>query len=100
MSVELAPEAPHIKLPPMADLIYAAELKPALIEALDTQRSLTIDAGDVQNITSPCLQILAAAVKSFSEQGGLSLSITRPSPAFLGAVKTLALGDALNLGEA
>lgn len=99
MSVELAPEAPHIKLPPIADLIYAADLKPALVEAMDTNRSLTVDAGEVQNITSPCLQVLVAGMKSFAERGELTLTITRPSPAFLEAATTLAIVDALKLGE-
>lgn len=99
MSVELAPEAPHIKLPPIADLIYAAELKPALVEAMDTHRSLTIDASEVQNVTSPCLQVLVAGVRSFSERDGLSLTIAGPSPAFLEAATTLAIRDALKLGE-
>jgi len=99
MSIDLAPEAPHFRLPPIADLIYAAELKPALAEALDTHRSLEIDAGEVQNITSPCLQILVAAVKSFAERDGFSLTIVRPSPAFQEAVNTLAIGEALKLGE-
>lgn len=99
MSVELAPEALHLRLPPIADLIYAAELKPALAEALDTNRSLEIDAGEVQNVTSPCLQILVAGMKSFAERDGLQLTITKPSPAFLEAAKTLAIGEALKLGE-
>jgi anti-anti-sigma regulatory factor len=89
--------ASQVRLPPIADLTYAGDLKALLIEALNTGQSLEIDASEVQSITSPCLQILVAAVKTFSQAPGLAVNFSNPSAAFVQAAATLALGDALGL---
>lgn len=65
-------------LAPVLDLTAAADLKQALLEA---GSGATIDASAVQRITSPCLQILAAAV-----QGG-----ARMAPASAALVETAAV---------
>jgi len=98
MSLELTTQGtPQVRLPPIADLTYAADLKALLIEALDTGKGLEIDAGDVQSITSPCLQVLVAAARSFKEAQGISLTFVKPSAAFSEAATILAIGDALGL---
>jgi anti-anti-sigma regulatory factor len=98
MSLELTSQgAAQVRLPKIADLTYAADLKALIIEALDTGKGLEIDASEVHSITSPCLQILVAAATSFREMPGISLAFSKPSAAFSLAAKTLAIGDVLGL---
>ena len=86
---------PQIALPPVADLGYAATLKATLVEALDLRTGLDVDAGEVQRITAPCLQILVAAAKSFGEAGGPPLTFSKASPEFWEAAKLLAIAGVL-----
>jgi anti-anti-sigma regulatory factor len=79
---------PQIALPPVVDLAYAPTLKTTLVAALDRQSGLDIDAGAVQRITTPCLQILAAAAKSF-EKCGARLTISKKSAGFCEAASVL-----------
>jgi anti-anti-sigma regulatory factor len=98
MSLELTSQgAAQVRLPRVADLTYAANLKALILEALDKGQDLEIDASEVHSITSPCLQILVAAAKSFREVPGISLGFSQPSAAFSLAATTLAIGDVLGL---
>jgi len=58
---------------------------------------MTIDASQVQRVSSLCLQVLAAGVRAFVAAGGAALTIANPSSAFLDTVSVLGLKDALGL---
>ena len=92
---------PGLLLPPIVDLAYASQLKAVLVEALDLGKGLVVDAGEVQRISTPCLQVLAAAAKSFALAGeaSLALVISEASEAFSDAVTTLAISSEFTLKE-
>ncbi len=102
MMAELAPPGegtPHLALPAVLDLTTGAELKRELESALVKGCGLHIDAGQVQRVTSPCLQILAAAVKGFVEAGGPTLRFGAVSPEFWETVSTLGLDEMFGIKE-
>ncbi|MGO8713522.1 MAG: STAS domain-containing protein [Rhizomicrobium sp.] len=93
---ELAPPGegtPQLALPAVLDLTTGSELKRQLESALVKGCGLDIDAGQVQRVASPCLQILAAAAKSFVEAGGPALRFGAVSPEFRETVSTLGLDE-------
>ena len=93
-------ERPVVVLPPIANLTAAADIKQSLVDALDAGKGVEVDASAVQNITSPCWQVLAAAAKSFAGgTGATPFTVTNASPAFLEAAETLALMKMLGLKE-
>ena len=88
-----------LRLPCVADLTFAATLKSSLEKALVAGAGFSVDASEVRQITSPCLQVLAAAVKAFNEAGGPSLAFSEPSSNFLETVSMLGLASALGVTE-
>ena len=91
---------PLVSLPPIANLTAAADLKQALVDALDSGKGVEIDASAVQNITSPCWQVLIAAAKSFSgATTAMHFAVSKPSAAFLEAARTLGIMQVLGLKE-
>jgi len=86
---------PCVVLPASVDLTAAADLKSQLEHAFAEGMGLQVDAGAVQRITSPCLQVLAAAAKSFAEAGGAEMRIAPASTAFRETVCTLGLQEIL-----
>ena len=91
------PISSSLRLPPLADLTFAATLKNALEKALGAGTGFTLDASDVQQINSPCLQVLVSAVRCFAHAGGPGLTIASPSPQFIETASTLGLDRALGL---
>ncbi|MFZ1992045.1 MAG: STAS domain-containing protein [Alphaproteobacteria bacterium] len=93
-------ERPLVTLPPIANLTAAADLKQSLVDALDSGKGVEIDASAVQNITSPCWQVLVAAAKSFGEAATATpFNVTKASPAFIEAAGTLGIAQVLGLKE-
>ena len=91
---------PLVTLPAIANLTAAADLKQSLVDALDSGKGVEIDAGEVQNITSPCWQVLVAAARSFGETSTeMPFLVTKTSPAFLESADTLGIRTALGLKE-
>src|ERR1700749_352240 len=88
---------PYLVLPAVVDLTTAPELKLNLQQALILAEGLEIDAGNVQRITSPCLQMLVSAARGFAEAGGPALRFSKTSEAFLETVATLSLGPTLGM---
>ena len=90
-------EGPRIvSLPPILDMPAAIELKAALEAALAGGSAVQIEAGDVQRVATPALQVLIAAATSFGERG-TSFAFGACAPAFTDAVSTLGLGMALGI---
>ena len=93
-------ERPLVSLPPIANLTAAADIKQSLVDALDSGKGVEIDASAVQNITSPCWQVLVAAAKSFGESAtAMPFHVTKASPAFIEAATTLGIAQVLGLQE-
>lgn len=92
-------DALTIALPAQLDLTAAASLQRLLRETLDTSGDLKLDAEAVGVVTSPCLQILAAAALT-QRSRGKTLVLTAVSPAFRRAVEELDLAQLLPLPEA
>lgn len=92
------PEGPQVLvLPPILDLPAAAPLKRQLEAALGDVNGVVVDASAVQKVTTACLQVLASAVKTSAEIGGVLLQFQNPSAAFMEATVMLSLTSALNL---
>lgn len=88
-----------IALPEQLDLTAAPSLHRLLRESLDTGGELALDAEAVGVVTSPCLQVLAAA--AITQRGrGKALRIVAASPAFRVAVEDLDLAQVLPLPAA
>jgi two-component system, chemotaxis family, chemotaxis protein CheY len=75
-----------LKLPEILDLAAAEGLLEALRQQVHGDRSLCIDASDVETLTLPCMQIILAA-KTY--HGGVS--IKNPSAAFTSAIEDLGI---------
>jgi chemotaxis protein CheX len=88
-----------VKLPAVADLTFASILKQRSEQALAAGTGLVLDAADTQRISTPCLQVLLAAVIAFTKAGGPALVISNPSEVFLDAASTLGLDEALGLAR-
>ncbi len=86
-------------LPAILDLPMAAGLLNDCRAALAAGEGLAIDARDVAKITTPCVQVLAAAKRAFAQTGGPALQITDASPAFRGAISDLALCGLLSIDK-
>lgn len=84
-------------LPAVLDLTGIAELKVRLEAALTSAQGLVADASGVQRVTTPSLQLLAAAKRTFANAGGSGLRFKAPSAAFAQAIETLALGPLFEL---
>jgi chemotaxis protein CheX len=91
-------DPPTLSLPAQLDLTAAPGLHRLLRETLESCDDLALDAGAVGVVTSPCLQVLAAA--ALGQRGrGHRLFVTSASPAFRRAVAELDLGGVLPIAE-
>jgi two-component system, chemotaxis family, chemotaxis protein CheY len=77
-------DSTRLKLPAALDLSAAAALLDTLQRQLQTQTPLRIDASGVEMLTSPCVQIILAALRSHDRIG-----IEQPSEAFVSAFEDL-----------
>ncbi len=80
----------RLNLGELLDLNAAAPLKEALQKAVAKGCPLTLDAGSVERLSTPCVQILIAAVTAI-EAVGLSCTLLRPSDAFIDSFNDLGL---------
>ena len=78
------------------DLTAAEPLHRELRDRLAQHGTLTIDASEVERVSTPCLQVLAAAVASARALGG-SVRFEAPSAVMSNAVRDLDLGRALGM---
>ena len=58
-----------LTLQPVLDVEAAAELRSELLRALETSACVNVDASAVRRLSTPCLQVLAAAAKSIAQSG-------------------------------
>ncbi|MBE7637709.1 STAS domain-containing protein [Sneathiella sp. P13V-1] len=82
----------NLILPEILNLGVAEELREQFVGTIVPHDDLTIDAGKVETITTPCLQVLIAA-GLFVENDGGSVRITNPTEPFTLAFLDLGLND-------
>lgn len=92
-------DVPTIALPAQLDLTAAPSLHRLLRETIDSSGDLKLDAEAVGVVTSPCLQVLAAAALT-QRARGRTLTVTLASPAFRRAIEELDLARVLPLPDA
>jgi anti-anti-sigma regulatory factor len=85
-------------LPAVLDLTSAETLRTSLLGVVAGD-ALTIDAGAVQRITSPAMQVFAAAAKQLAQQGR-RLEFRNLPDGFRQIADTLALSGVLGFTEA
>jgi chemotaxis protein CheX len=79
-----------LRLPSISDLTVAADLRQRLIEQSEEHRHLVIDAQDVERITTPCIQVLLSADRTFAGRQE-PLSLSNPSQATRSAFAELGM---------
>lgn len=89
--------AGRLVLPAILDLTAAPGLKDQTLAALGLGMGLTLDAEAVTRLTTPCLQVLAAAAIAAAQMGGPGLTIENAPPAFAEIVAGLGLSEILKL---
>jgi anti-anti-sigma regulatory factor len=90
---------PHIvALPSILDMGTAIGLHKTMIEHVDhdSDSILTIDASDVQRISTPILQLLLATHKSLTGKKR-ALALKNPSESIIEACQLLGLNDMLTV---
>ena len=80
----------RLVLAPVLDILVAAELREYLRESVIVGGRLEIDAGAVERMSTPCIQVLVAATQALAEKS-IEFVILRPTEAFMGALFELGL---------
>jgi anti-anti-sigma regulatory factor len=80
----------QVTLAPVLDLTAADSLKAELLAAFAAGEAVVIDSRDVSRIGSPCLQVLAAAVRQGATLSNASATLT-DAAAMLDLTRTLGL---------
>lgn len=89
-ATEAASSAEVLALPSVMDLLAAEPLRARLLAAITAHVPITLTAGDVERLSTPCAQVLLAAARS-AKAAAVSLRIVGGSADFLGAVEDLGL---------
>ncbi len=82
--------ATRLVLTPVLDLRMAAPLRDRLMEALDLGHPLTLEAGAVERLTTPCLQVLVAAAHSLQARD-IPFTVSNPPEAMMDVFRELGL---------
>jgi anti-anti-sigma regulatory factor len=88
----------EVKLVPVLDAAAAADIKRQLIEALDANPFVDVDASAVHRVTGLALQVLAAGAKAARQAGGRLRLHSMPG-VLSEAVETLGMAEALGFKE-
>lgn len=81
-----------LNLNPVMDLNVAEDLRLEFLDCLAKDKKIKVMAGDVERITTPCLQVLFA-MKSKTTQQEIDFLIPEMSDAFQKALKDVGLDD-------
>jgi chemotaxis protein CheX len=79
---------------PSMDLRAATPFKAALDDALGQALPLVVDAGQVERMSTACIQILIAFVTA-AGKAGLGVTFRRPSVSFITAFESLGLAPVI-----
>lgn len=90
---------PPLLLQSVLDLQHATPLQVELSKLLATALPIVVDGSQVERISTPCAQILLAALNAARSQG-LSLELRSPSPSLADALTDLGLRQFFSTREA
>ena len=82
----------QLAMNPVMDLTVAEELRLGFLDCLSRGKTIKIMTGDVERITTPCLQVLFAMKTTTSEQN-IAFLFPEMSEAFQKALKDVGLTD-------
>lgn len=101
MPEDIVPATSRAKLTlsPVLDIAAASELKQELLNAVASGGCINVDASAVQRITTPCLQVLAAAAKSTALAEGCRLRLHSVPHVLSETIRMLGLSETLGTGE-
>jgi anti-anti-sigma factor len=88
-------EEPCLRLSEELDLATAQLLKDAILEHIRSNEVIKLDGSDVKRITTPCVQVLLAANRMVSAEGG-EFFLSNPSEAITATFADLGLQSELN----
>lgn len=77
------------KLPQVLDIVQAQPLHKVMLELMDSH-ALTLDAGSVERMSTPCAQVLLATGLA-ADKAGISFKICNASAVFQSALADLGL---------
>ena len=77
-------------LVPVLDLGASAPFKDVLIEAIEHQKKIILDASEVQRMSTACVQVFVSAGKTM-EEAGLERALYKPTDAVVDAFNELGL---------
>jgi chemotaxis protein CheX len=83
-----------VVLSAVADMAVARDVAEALRGALERQAPVVIDAAVVEEMSTPCAQVLASAAASFAG-ANVALAFRQPSDAFIAAFSRIGLYAAM-----
>lgn len=86
-------EPQALPLASVLDLTTIEELYDALRDR-SASAAFILDGSAVERITTPCLQLLAAAAKSAS-QSDMAFKLKNPSPTLIAAIQDLGLANSI-----
>lgn len=84
----------RLKLPPVLDLLAATGLREAIRETVVLGGRLELDAAEVERMSTPCIQVLAAGGQALV-QAGQELVVEHPSEIFMNSFYDLGLVSVL-----
>lgn len=87
---ELNDEMCQITLPPILDIPAAADLKETVLEKVTPGINLTLHSDEVEQITTPGIQMLMAIVAHIADQKA-NLTVVKPSDVLVDGFNDLGL---------
>jgi len=89
-AMEAMPSTQMLALPSVMDLLAADPLRARLLEAIAARAPIVLMAGDVERLSTPCIQVLLAGAR-WAKAAGVSLRIDGAPADFRGAIEDLGL---------
>lgn len=96
MEIPLQPLESAVALPAHGSTVTAADLQSRLIQAVDGDGPVEVDASQVESVGQAVLQLLVAA-KAEAEKLGKAFTILNPSTAFTDRVNRCQLAAAVGI---
>lgn len=96
MAEKDAVEKLEYTLPRELDLLAAEALRAELLNCWQKDGSLLLDGGEVERVSTPCVEVLVAAANAFKESGR-QFELSEPSASLCEAFDALGLGDRIEL---
>lgn len=87
---ELIDETLHITMPRVLDIPASADLRDVVLEMVEPEMGVAIQAADVEQMTTPGVQVLLA-IAGCIDRRKAKLKIVKPSEAFIDGFSDLGL---------